>query len=137
MVCDGDLRRSMTTPRGGVFEVSATRFEVGTDVPESAADTLFACLVGAYDGQAECKLGPEESYQPLSHSLTTSGYDAYGLLKTQTVEAAGSTSVTERTFLHQDPADRLIAATALIHRALLLTADEKLRQTPNLVTLWD
>jgi PIN domain nuclease of toxin-antitoxin system len=39
--------------------------------------------------------------------------------------------------LHEDPADRLIAATALIHRALLLTADEKLRQTPNLVTLWD
>lgn len=33
MVFDGDLRRSMTSPRGGVFEVSATGFEVGTDVP--------------------------------------------------------------------------------------------------------
>ena len=33
MVFDGDLRRSMTSRRGGVFEVSATGFEVGTDVP--------------------------------------------------------------------------------------------------------
>jgi len=33
---------------------------------------------------------------------------------------------------HTDPADRLIAASALHHRAPLITADEKLRATPGL-----
>lgn len=37
---------------------------------------------------------------------------------------------------HPDPADRLIAATALHHRAPLITADEKLRATPGLHCLW-
>jgi len=37
---------------------------------------------------------------------------------------------------HQDPADRLIAATALIHHAPLITADEKLRGLSELHTIW-
>ena len=37
---------------------------------------------------------------------------------------------------HGDPADRLIAATALIHQASLITADEKLRATPSLHCIW-
>lgn len=37
---------------------------------------------------------------------------------------------------HTDPADRLIAATALHHRAPVITADEKLRATPGLVSIW-
>lgn len=37
---------------------------------------------------------------------------------------------------HADPADRLIAATALQHRAPLITADEKLRATPGLICIW-
>jgi PIN domain nuclease of toxin-antitoxin system len=39
-------------------------------------------------------------------------------------------------FSHGDPADRLIAATALAHRAALITADEKLRAIPNLRCIW-
>lgn len=39
-------------------------------------------------------------------------------------------------FLHGDPADRLIAATALAHRAPLITADEKLHQVPGLRCVW-
>ena len=39
-------------------------------------------------------------------------------------------------FTHGDPADRLIAATALAHRAPLITADEKLRATPGLRCIW-
>ena len=37
---------------------------------------------------------------------------------------------------HADPADRLIAATALHHRAPLITADEKLRAAPGLNCVW-
>ncbi|MBK7862152.1 MAG: type II toxin-antitoxin system VapC family toxin [Archangiaceae bacterium] len=37
---------------------------------------------------------------------------------------------------HGDPADRLIAATALVRAALLVTADEALRASPALRTVW-
>jgi PIN domain nuclease of toxin-antitoxin system len=39
-------------------------------------------------------------------------------------------------FQHGDPADRIIAATALHHRAPLITADEKLRALAALETVW-
>jgi PIN domain nuclease of toxin-antitoxin system len=37
---------------------------------------------------------------------------------------------------HGDPADRLIAATAIVHGAALLTVDENLRASPAVETLW-
>jgi PIN domain nuclease of toxin-antitoxin system len=39
-------------------------------------------------------------------------------------------------FSHGDPADRLIAATALVNRAALITADEKLHAIPSLRCIW-
>ena len=39
-------------------------------------------------------------------------------------------------FSHGDPADRLIAATAMFHRARLVTSDAKLRKLRSLATLW-
>lgn len=39
-------------------------------------------------------------------------------------------------FDHHDPADRLIAATAIIHQAPLITADRKLSALPQLRVLW-
>lgn len=39
-------------------------------------------------------------------------------------------------FQHGDPADRIIAATAIHHRAPLITADEKLRALAGLETVW-
>ncbi len=39
-------------------------------------------------------------------------------------------------FRHGDPADRLIAATALQGRRPLISADEKLRAIPELETIW-
>lgn len=40
-------------------------------------------------------------------------------------------------FPHRDPADRLIAATALLMGATLITADARLRAYEPLTTLWD
>lgn len=39
-------------------------------------------------------------------------------------------------FSHGDPADRLIAATALLHRAPLVTSDAKLRKLKEIATVW-
>lgn len=39
-------------------------------------------------------------------------------------------------FHHRDPADRLIAATAIVHGAELATADERLAGIPGLRILW-
>lgn len=39
-------------------------------------------------------------------------------------------------FEHADPADRLIAATAIHHHAQLITFDSKLRSIPLLHTIW-
>jgi len=39
-------------------------------------------------------------------------------------------------FEHRDPADRLIAATALAHRAPLVTADARLRRIRSIETIW-
>ncbi|MCP4406817.1 MAG: type II toxin-antitoxin system VapC family toxin [Gammaproteobacteria bacterium] len=41
-----------------------------------------------------------------------------------------------KVFLHKDPADRLIAATALHHKAPLITADERLHAIKKLETIW-
>ncbi len=42
----------------------------------------------------------------------------------------------EEFFLHKDPADRLIAATAIHHNAPLITADKKLRELNALTVIW-
>ena len=39
-------------------------------------------------------------------------------------------------FSHGDPADRLIAATARLHRAALITSDAKLRKLKEITTIW-
>ena len=39
-------------------------------------------------------------------------------------------------FSHGDPADRLIAASALLHRAPLVTSDTKLRKLREIATVW-
>jgi PIN domain nuclease of toxin-antitoxin system len=38
--------------------------------------------------------------------------------------------------LHDDPADRIIVATALTAGAVLVTSDERLRRWPRVTTLW-
>ncbi|MBB5209811.1 hypothetical protein, partial [Chiayiivirga flava] len=88
---------------------TASTFEIGADVPATAAGTLFECLADAYDGAGECTLGPQLSHQALNTSTTTIGYDddGYGLVKFELVEAAGNTTLTERKYQHTDPADVL------------------------------
>jgi PIN domain nuclease of toxin-antitoxin system len=39
-------------------------------------------------------------------------------------------------FLHGDPADRLIAATAMLQRATLITSDSALRKLKGVTTIW-
>ena len=38
--------------------------------------------------------------------------------------------------LHEDPADRIITATALVMGATLITRDQRLRDYPRVETLW-
>jgi PIN domain nuclease of toxin-antitoxin system len=49
--------------------------------------------------------------------------------------AIASLSV-EHDFNHHDPADRLIASTALYHQAALITCDEHLSKVPGLQIIW-
>lgn len=39
-------------------------------------------------------------------------------------------------FSHHDPADRIIAATAIAHRARLLSADERLQRLTSVEVVW-
>lgn len=39
-------------------------------------------------------------------------------------------------FSHADPADRIIAATAIAHRAQLLSADDRLRRLASVEVIW-
>ncbi len=39
-------------------------------------------------------------------------------------------------FAHGDPADRLIAATAILHRATLVSSDAKLRKLKEVAVIW-
>ncbi len=39
-------------------------------------------------------------------------------------------------FKHEDPSDRIIAATAMYHRAKLITSDKKLTDIPGLEIIW-
>ncbi len=57
------------------------------------------------------------------------------VLSITTEIAALATDIVQ--FKHADPADRIIAATAMHHRAKLLTSDKKLQAFSGLVTIWD
>ena len=66
---------------------------------------------------ADLRALPELEFQPVS---------------AQIAELAGSFDETTP----GDPADRIIAATALTLGAKLVTADARLRESPNVVTVW-
>jgi len=46
------------------------------------------------------------------------------------------TSTDASLFVHADPADRIIAATALVHKARLITCDQHLAKVKGLSVLW-
>lgn len=66
---------------------------------------------------ADLRALPEVQFQPVS---------------VQIAELAGSFDEA----MPGDPADRIIVATALTLRARLVTADERLRESPSVVTVW-
>ena len=66
---------------------------------------------------ADLRALPEIQFQPVS---------------TQIAELAGSFDEA----MPGDPADRIIVATALTFHARLVTADERLRESPSVVTVW-
>jgi PIN domain nuclease of toxin-antitoxin system len=51
---------------------------------------------------------------------------------TPAIAVLGQTDI----FSHKDPADRLIAATALNHKIQLITCDKRLQAVPGLLTIW-
>ncbi len=45
-------------------------------------------------------------------------------------------SSSHEAFAHQEPADRLIAATTIYHKGSLVTCDGLLRKSKELLTIW-
>ena len=76
-------------------------------------------------------LPPEVTLQRYMHGLITALR-----LESLPVTPVIATLSRSDSFDRKDPADRLIAATAMAHRAPLVTADEKLRAIPRLKTIW-
>lgn len=66
----------------------------------------------------------------LHHALRARGIQVLPI----TVEIAALSTASY--YKHADPADRIIASTALYHNAALVTSDEKLRNIPELNIIW-
>jgi len=65
--------------------------------------------------------------------------DALDLPRVRLLALSAEIAVAAGTFgdaFHGDPADRLIAATALRHGASLVTKDERMQSVPGLKTVW-
>lgn len=79
-----------------------------------------------------CRLNPRALMTPTDYIRDLIvGYGIEVLPITADIAVTAQSSL----FVHGDPADRLIGATAMVHRAPLLTIDEQLRSVPGLETI--
>lgn len=63
--------------------------------------------------------------------------EARGLQVLSITTEIAALSTDSNSFKHADPADRIIAATTMYHRAKLITCDKRLQGFSELVTIWD
>lgn len=89
--------------------------------------SLWEVAIKQATGKLSMNRQPLDWYERLlqNHQLTE-----LAMTRQNTVKAAALP------LIHKDPFDRLIIATAMIHKLTIVTSDEKIIQYPGLKTLW-
>ena len=105
-------RRCLHDHAGSLHVSAVTAFEIGQKV--AAGKLQLKMTPGVWFPRA-CQL----------HGLTVISLTAEAALSAAALPA-----------LHQDPFDRLLVATAMAHGHQIVTPDRKIRQYPNVKTVW-
>lgn len=95
-------------------------------LPAISAVSIYEIFYAARRGRLQIHL-PEAQFLALLQ-------DHFEILPVSAAIAATAATFPES--LHRDPMDRMIAATALIHKKTLLSRDERFRETLLCPTLW-
>jgi PIN domain nuclease of toxin-antitoxin system len=111
---------------GSLSMRAAHAVESTPDVFVSLA-SLWEVAIKQATGKLSINHKPLDWYERLlqNHSLTE-----LSMTRQNTVKAAALPPI------HKDPFDRLIIATAMIHKLTIITSDEKIIQYPGIKTLW-
>ena len=81
---------------------------------------------------AKGRVKPDAEMQTFISRVVT----AYNLLVLPITPKIAALANSDAEFVHGDPADRIITATALVHKAPLVTCDRNLRGIKGLKTIW-
>lgn len=109
--------------------------EKAKEVIASNADNLYVSSISAFEISLKHKKGHLQLPQPpgtwFKKALKLHGIEEVYINSDILVKACMLPSI------HNDPADRIIIATAQIHNAKILSKDKLISQYPDAITLWN